>query len=75
MALFTGSGVALVTPFNENNEVNFEKLRELLEFHIANRTDAIIVTGTTGEGSTMSDEEKLAVIKFLLMWQEEEFLL
>ncbi len=64
MALFTGSGVALVTPFNENNEVNFEKLRELLEFHIANRTDAIIVTGTTGEGSTMSDEEKLAVIKF-----------
>ncbi|WP_300393435.1 4-hydroxy-tetrahydrodipicolinate synthase [Fusobacterium sp.] len=64
MTLFTGSGVALITPFNENNEVNFEKLRELLEFHIANRTDAIIVTGTTGESSTMTDEEKLAVIKF-----------
>lgn len=64
MALFTGSGVALITPFNDKNEINFEKLRELLEFHIANKTDAVIVTGTTGESSTMSDEEKLAVIKF-----------
>lgn len=64
MTLFIGSGVALVTPFNKNNEINFEKLRELLEFHIANRTDAIIVVGTTGEGATMSDEEKLATIKF-----------
>ncbi len=64
MALFTGSGVALITPFNEKNEINFEKLRELLEFHVANKTDALIVTGTTGESSTMSDEEKLAVIKF-----------
>ena len=64
MALFTGSGVALITPFNNKNEINFEKLRELLEFHIANKTDAVIVTGTTGESSTMTDEEKLAVIKF-----------
>lgn len=64
MALFTGSGVALITPFNDKNEINFEKLRELLEFHIANKTDAVIVTGTTGESSTMTDEEKLAVIKF-----------
>lgn len=64
MALFTGSGVALITPFNNKNEINFEKLRELLEFHIANKTDAVIVTGTTGESSTMTDQEKLAVIKF-----------
>ena len=64
MTLFTGSGVALITPFNDKNEINFEKLRELLEFHIANKTDAVIVTGTTGESSTMTDEEKLAVIKF-----------
>ena len=64
MAIFTGSGVALITPFNEKNEINFEKLRELLEYHIANRTDAVIVTGTTGESAAMSDEEKLAVIKF-----------
>ena len=64
MALFTGSGVALITPFNDKNEINFEKLRELLEFHIANKTDAVIVTGTTGESSTMTDQEKLAVIKF-----------
>lgn len=64
MTIFTGSGVALITPFDEKNEINFEKLRELLEYHIANRTDAVIVTGTTGESATMSDEEKLAVIKF-----------
>ena len=64
MTLFTGSGVALITPFNEEREINFEKLRELLEFHINNKTDAVIVTGTTGESATMSDEEKLAVIKF-----------
>lgn len=64
MAIFTGSGVALITPFDEKNEINFEKLRELLEYHIVNRTDAVIVTGTTGESATMSDEEKLAVIKF-----------
>ena len=64
MALFTGSGVALITPFNDNNEVDFEKLRELLEFHAENRTDAVIVTGTTGESAVMSDEEKYAVIKF-----------
>ena len=64
MALFTGTGVALITPFNDKNEINFEKLRELLEFHITNKTDAVIVTGTTGESSTMTDEEKLAVIKF-----------
>ena len=64
MAIFTGSGVALITPFDEKNEINFEKLGELLEYHIVNRTDAVIVTGTTGESATMSDEEKLAVIKF-----------
>lgn len=64
MTLFTGSGVALVTPFNEKNEIDFEKLRELLEYHIESGTDAIIAVGTTGESATMSDEEKLAVIKF-----------
>lgn len=58
MELFTGSGVALVTPFDENGDVNYSRLREILEFHVINHTDAIIVTGTTGEGSTLSDEEK-----------------
>lgn len=61
--LFKGSGVALVTPFNENG-VNFEKLGEIIEYHIENCTDAIIVCGTTGEATTMSDEEQLAVIKY-----------
>lgn len=61
--MFKGSGVALVTPF-ENGEVHYEKLRELLEWHIANQTDAIIICGTTGEASTMTDAERKAVIKF-----------
>ena len=59
---FTGSAVALVTPFTENG-VDFEKLDELIEFHIANKTDALVVCGTTGECSTMPDEEHIAVIK------------
>ncbi len=63
MSIFTGSGVALVTPFKENGEVNFDKLKELVEFHIANHTDAIIICGTTGEASTLSHEEHLACIK------------
>ncbi|CEO10070.1 4-hydroxy-tetrahydrodipicolinate synthase [Paraclostridium sordellii] len=61
--LFKGSGVALVTPFNEDG-VDFEKLGELIEYHIENDTDALIVCGTTGESTTMSDEEQFAVIDF-----------
>lgn len=61
--LFKGSGVALVTPFNETG-VNFNKLGELIEYHIENKTDALIVCGTTGESTTMSDEEQFAVIDF-----------
>ena len=64
MELFTGSGVALITPFDENGDVNYSRLREILKFHVINHTDAIIVTGTTGEGSTLSDEEKISVIEF-----------
>lgn len=61
--IFTGSGVAIVTPFTENG-VNYDKLGELIEFHIANKTDAIIICGTTGEASTMPDEEHMSVIKY-----------
>ena len=64
MAIFTGAGVAIVTPFHENGEVNFEKFAALLEFQIENGTDAIIVCGTTGEASTLSHEEHLDVIKY-----------
>lgn len=64
MAVFTGAGVAIVTPFTENREVNYEKLAELIEFQIANSTDAIIICGTTGESSTLTHEEHLDVIKY-----------
>lgn len=59
-----GSIVALVTPFNEDGSVNFDKLGELIEFHIENKTDAVLILGTTGESSTMSHEEDEAVCKY-----------
>ena len=61
--LFTGSGVAIVTPFTDSG-IDFPKLAELIEFHIENSTDAIIICGTTGEASTMPDSEHLAAIEF-----------
>ncbi len=61
--IFTGSGVALVTPFTESG-VNYQKLEELIEFHITHKTDALIICGTTGEGSTMTMEEHEEVLKF-----------
>ncbi len=64
MAIFKGAGVAIVTPMKENGEVNYEKFAELIEFQIANQTDAIIVCGTTGEASTLTHEEHLDVIKY-----------
>lgn len=65
MSIFKGSGVAIVTPFKENG-VDFDKLRELVEWHIENKTDAIIVCGTTGEASTMSESERRETIKFVI---------
>ena len=65
MALFEGAGVALVTPFKENGEVNYEKLEEIVEEQIAGGTDAIIACGTTGEASTMTHEEHLDVIEYI----------
>jgi 4-hydroxy-tetrahydrodipicolinate synthase len=64
MALFKGAGVAIVTPFNEKNEVNYEKLGELIEFQLSNGTDSIIICGTTGEASTLTHEEHLECIKY-----------
>lgn len=64
--IFKGSAVALVTPFDENGNINFEKIKELVEFQIANGTDAIVACGTTGEASTMNDEEHLAAIKAIV---------
>ena len=64
MSIFTGAGVAIVTPMKENGEVNFEKLGEILEEQIAGHTDAIIICGTTGESSTMTHEEHLETIRY-----------
>lgn len=64
MSVFTGAGVAIVTPFKENLEVDYEKFAQLIEEQIAGGTDAIIVCGTTGESSTLSHEEHLDVIKY-----------
>ena len=60
--VFVGSAVALVTPFNEGG-VNTKKLQALIDFHLANNTDAIVVAATTGEAATMPDEEHLATIR------------
>ena len=64
MAIFTGAGVAICTPFKPNGEVNYEKFAEHIEYQIANGTDAIVVCGTTGESSTLTHEEHLAVIRY-----------
>lgn len=64
MSIFTGAGVAIVTPMNEDGSVNFEKLGEIIEYQIAHKTDCIIICGTTGESSTLTHEEHLACIKY-----------
>lgn len=64
MSIFKGSAVAIITPFKEDSSVNYEKLEELLEWHIKENTDAIVICGTTGEASTMSVEEREKTIKF-----------
>lgn len=64
MSIFRGSGVALITPFTNDDRVDFEKLGKLLDYHLENSTDAIIINGTTGESATLTDEEKIEIIKF-----------
>lgn len=63
MAIFKGAGVAIVTPMKENEEVNYDKLEELIEWQIDQGTDCIIIAGTTGESSTLNTEEHSEVIK------------
>ena len=62
--VFTGAGVAIATPMYADGSINFDKLGELIDFNIDNGTDAIIICGTTGESSTMTDEEHIECIKF-----------
>ena len=62
--IFTGAGVAIVTPMNDDGSINYEQFAKNIEFQIENHTDAIIVCGTTGEASTMTDEEHVEAIRF-----------
>lgn len=66
MAVFTGAGVAIVTPMKENGDVNYNKLGELLQWQIQEGTDAVIVCGTTGESVTLTREEQLETIRYTI---------
>ena len=70
--IFTGSGVALVTPMNSDGSVNYDVLEQLLEFHVENGTDAIIACGTTGEAATLSEE---STEEFLLLQAQAAMIL
>ncbi len=71
MSIFTGAGVAIITPFNEKGEVNYEKLGELIDFQIENGTDSIIICGTTGEASTLSHEEHIECIRYTVEYTKK----
>lgn len=62
--IFTGAGIAIITPFNADGSINYDRLGEMIDYQIENSTDAIIICGTTGEASTMTDEEHLECIRF-----------
>ncbi|MDF2538344.1 MAG: dapA [Herbinix sp.] len=64
MAVFKGAGVAIVTPFKENMEVDYDRLGEIIEYQIAEGTDSIVICGTTGEASTLTHEEHLECIRY-----------
>ena len=66
MAIFTGAGVAIVTPFNEDESINYDKLDQLIDFHCNNGTDSIIICGTTGESATMTEEEHAECVRFAI---------
>ena len=66
MAIFTGAGVAIVTPFKEDESINYDRLDELIDFHCKSGTDSIIICGTTGESATMTEEEHLECVKFTI---------
>lgn len=63
-SVFVGAGVAIITPFDKDGQIDFERFSKLIEFQIANKTDAIIVCGTTGEGSTLSVKERLELFSY-----------
>ena len=66
MAIFTGAGVAVVTPFNKDESINYDRLDELIDYHCSHGTDSIIICGTTGESATMTEEEHIECVKFTI---------
>ncbi len=66
MAIFTGSGVAIVTPFHEDESIDYDRLDELIDFHCNNSTDSIIICGTSGESACMTEEEHMECVKFTI---------
>lgn len=66
MAIFTGAGVAIVTPFKEDGSIHYDKLDELIDYQCKNGTDSIIICGTTGESATMTEEEHMECVKFAI---------
>ena len=66
MAIFKGSGVAIVTPFHEDESINYDMLDQLIDYQCENGTDSIIICGTTGESATLSEEEHMECVKFAI---------
>lgn len=66
MSIFTGAGVAIVTPFHEDESINYDRLDELIDYHCENGTDSIIICGTTGESATMTEEEHAECVRFTI---------
>ncbi len=66
MSIFTGAGVAIVTPFNEDESINYDKLDQLIDYHCTHGTDSIIICGTTGESATMTEAEHAECVRFAI---------
>lgn len=66
MAVFTGAGVAIVTPFTKDGLIDYDKLDMLIDFHCANQTDSIVICGTSGEASTLTEREHMECVKFTI---------
>lgn len=72
MSIFKGSGVALITPFKDNGEIDYDTLKRLIEFHIHNQTDSIIICGTTGESATLSEKEHIELIETCVKYVDKK---
>ena len=66
MAIFTGAGVGIVTPFNKDESINYDRLDELIDYHCNHGTDSIIICGTTGESATLTEAEHIECVKFTI---------